>query len=402
MKKLNSISKITVIIAVIAFILILDGCKKTDLKPDTTTGNINIAAEKAKVAALIAKEGGIPQIFTRNQPTQTYWADQNGKPVTKEQMQNNNFTSQCNYDLPAYCNLVQYARVYRCASGSLSAAGYFLQFEFEMSWNNNVKHLDYGGGNRTTGFADIVDAGGVTVQSLSFDNTNSDVQIVEIGPDPNPSFPNNYIFRVKFVTTDFTTHLVPESYINTSGYSVNFSAMFVTDCKTGGSPYSLWTNPVTSYGFTGASGNDPCKRNDKAWVTTAPSSGGTMIVVGYNGSFTFTCGYGGSFVAPDLQEVQYNIDGGTWLNMDNYTANSTWPIFGSAFMRGSDFSITATLPTGSHLLGLRYRNWKYIGSSAWNIPNSTNDCTSPMNTSLPTTPVNQQEYSTWAYSYWPY
>jgi hypothetical protein len=398
MKTIIKIRLVTALVAVAAFILILDGCKKADLKADASNVNIDIAAEKAKVANLIAKEGGIPQIFTRSQPATTFWADENRNAVSKEQMQNNNFTSVCNYDLPAFCNLVQYARVYRCASTVYGAAGYFLQFEFEMSWNNNVKHLDYGGTNRTTGFADIIDAGGTTLQSLSFDNTNSDVQIVEVGPDPNPSFPNNYIFRVKFVTTDFNTHWLPESYINTSGNSVNFSAMFVTDCKTGGPAYSLWTNPVTAYGFTGDSGNDPCKRNDKAWVTTPPSSGGTMFVSGYNPG-AVTCGYGGSFVAPDLQEVQYKIDAGGWQNVVNGTAAGLG-IVNSAFLRGGDFAQVTGFPSGTpHMVIVRYRNWKYGTTTPWNIPSIPNDCRSYANTSLPS---SYQDYSTWAYQYWPY
>jgi hypothetical protein len=388
MKTIIKLRFVTAMVAVAAFILILDGCKKADLKSDAGNVNIDIAAEKAKVANLIAKEGGIPQIFTRKQPVTTMWVDRNRRPVTREQMQNNNFTSQCNYDLPAFCNLVQYARVYACADGTHSA-GYYLQFEYEMSWNNNVIPYNAGLGQRTAGYVDIVDGSNNIVQSLTFDNTNSDVQIVEIGADPNIS--GNYIFRVKFVPTQFNSQVVSDTYINSGSYDVKFSALFVSDCATGGDPYSLWTNPVTSYGFTGASGDDPCDRNDKAWVTTSPSGGGTMIVAGYNGGFTFTCGYGGSFVAPDLQQVQYDVDGGGWTNMDNYTAAGLG-IANSAYVRGGDFCQSATLPTGTnHLVTVRYRNWKYIGSSPWSIPNTTNDCTSPMNTSLPS---GQQFYST--------
>lgn len=398
MKIINKIKQLTAILSVAICIMIFNGCKKADLKPAAVNNNIDLAAERAKVAKLMEKEGGIPQVFTRQQTATTFWGDMNGKPVTKEQMQNN-FTSQCNFDLPSFCNLVQYARVYRCANGSL-AAGYFLQFEFEISWNNNIVKLGYGG-NTTVGSANIVDAGGVTVQSLSFDYTNSDVQIVEIGPDPNPSFPNNYIFRVKFVTTDFNTHLVPEAYINTSGYSVNFSASFATNCKVGGNPYSLWTVPVTSYGFTGASGNDPCKRNDKAWVTTGPSAGGSMLVAGYNAGGFASCGFGSTFIATDLQEVQYNIDGGTWTNMDNYTATGLG-IANSAYVRAGDFCRVTGLPSGSHLVGLRYRNFKYNTTppSNWPFPTGSNTlCRSYANTSLPS---GQQDYSTWAYTYWPY
>jgi len=398
MKKIKSIKQLIPLLILLLTITILDSCKKADMKLDTPNQNINIETERAKAAKLIEKEGGIPQVFTRKQPVTTFWGDQSGNKLTKEQMQNN-FTSQCNFDLPAYAELVQYARVYRCAtSGNL--AGYFLQFEFEVSWNNNIVKLG-SGGNRTSGFADIIDPGGVTIQSLSFDNTNSDVQIVEIGPDPNPSFPNNYIFRVKFVTTDFNTHWVDETYINTSGYSVNFSAMFVSDCKVGGAPYSLWTVPVTTYGFTGASGNDPCKRNDKAWVTTGPSGGGTMIIAGYTAGGFATCSFGGSFVATDLQQVQYDVDGTGWVSMDNYTATGLG-IANSAYIRGGDFCQTGTLPSGTnHLVTVRYRNWKYGGTTTpWNIPSlGAGDCRSPVNTSLPS---GYQDYSTWAYQYWPY
>ncbi len=402
MNKINSIKKIALLIIISGFILVLNSCKKDDLKAPTPTTDdeMSIAQIKENVAKQIAREGGIPQIFTRNQKVSTQWVDQFRNPVTKEQMLANNFTSQCNYDLPAFCNLVQYSRVYRCASGTLGAAGYFLQFEYELSWNNNV--VKTFAANYTTGFADIVDnASGSIVQSLTLNSTNSDVQIVEIGPDPNTSFPNNYIFRVKFVTTDFITHLVPESYINSGNYAVKFSALFVTDCKTGGAPYSLWTFPVTAYGFTGSSGNDPCKRNDKAWVPSGPAASSIWYATGYSAGGLATCSFSGSFVATDLQQVQYNIDGGTWTNMDNYTATGLG-IANTAFVRGSDFCRTATLPSGSHLVGIRYRNWKYINTSPWNIPNTTNDCRSYANTSLPTTPVDQQEYSTWAYQYWPY
>jgi len=361
MKTLTSLKYIPAIIAIAVFALVFNSCKKADLKPVATMENINIDAEKAKVAKLMEKEGGIPQIFTRQQPVTTFWGDQNRKPLTKEQMQNN-FVSQCNFDLPEYANLVQYARVYRCANGS-APAGYFLQFEFEVSWNNNI--VKFGtGGNRTTGFADIIDPGGVNVQSLSFDNTNSDVQIVDIGTSTNPSFPNNHIFRVKFVTTDFTSpinHLVPETYINTSGYSVNFSAMFVTDCKTGGNPYSLWTIPVTSYGFTGASGNDPCKRNDKAWVSTV-IGGAVSQVAGYTAGGFASCGFGSTFIATDLQEVEYNLDGAGFLAMNNTTATGLG-IANSAFARHQLFllvlRIRLSLGTGMlniiqhrHLTGL--------------------------------------------------
>lgn len=255
MKIIKAIRLIIPLLAI--FIFVLNGCKKADFKTGPPVDEKTLANIKANVASQIAKEGGIPQIFTRKQPVTTQWVDKNRKPVTREQMQNNNFTSQCNYDLPAFCDLVQYARVYRCASSSHGSAGYFLQFEYEVSWNNNIIPYNASLGVRTTGYVDIVDGSSNIVQSLTLDNTNSDVRIVEIGQDINNT--GNYIFRVKFVSTDLNAHLVSDTYINSGSYDVKFSATFVSDCATGGDPYALWMNPVTSYGFTGASGDDPAK-----------------------------------------------------------------------------------------------------------------------------------------------
>jgi len=373
------------------------GCKKADSKNIVPPGEKTIEMLRADVAKQMEHVGGVPQVFTRNQKVTTQWVDQYHNPVTKEQMQNNNFTSQCNYDLPAYCNLVQYARVYAC--GNSGSGGYFLQFEYEISWNNNITKIA-----GTTGYAVIVDGSNNTVQTLAFDTTNSDVEIVEIGPDPNPSYPNNYIFRVKFISTNFTTQSVPEAYINSGNYDVKFSATFGTDCKAGGNPYSLWLLPVTTYGFTGASGYSPCQRNDIAWVVSVPGPGSNLLIVsGYDGSFNTNCGFGGSFVATDLQEVEYNVDGGTWLPMNNYTATSSWPIYGSAFIRGTEFC-KATIVSGDHLVGLRYRNWKYVNTnpSGWPLPNPNspyNDCFSPGDD--PSNNTNSTPYSTWAYKYLP-
>lgn len=406
----NQITPILFIMATV-FTFTYYGCKKADLKSDansTTVDEKTMALIKSDVASQMAKEGGIPQIFTRNQPVKTMWVDKNGNPVTKEQMQNNNFTSACNYDLPAYCNLVQYSRVFRCAGSALGGPGYFLQFEYEISWNNNIVTTGYGG-NKTTGTFDIIsDVTGSSVYPIpkDMDVTNSDVRIVEIGQDPNQSYPNNYIFRVKFVTTDFNNFLVLPGYINGDvggTYTVKLSALFATNCKNGGNPYSLYMLPVTTYGFTGASGNDPCQRNEKAWVTAAGLGGtGTnqLTVTGYN-SLSLSCGYGSPFIQPHLQQVEYNVDGGAWQStMSNTTASGTG-IDLTPYIRASDVATTPGLPNGDHLIGVRYRNWKYIGTSpiGWPVPSFTNDCFSPGDN--PSSNTSSSTYSTYAYQYVP-
>lgn len=383
-----------VYIFVAGLIFFIFSCKKADFKNEPQVDNGTMEKAKAYIAKQMEKEGGIPEIFVRNQKVNTLWVNDKNEPLSQQQMQSN-FTSQCNFDLPAYCNLIQYSRVFNCTNVN-SSSGYTLQFEYELSWNNNVVQTG-AYGNLTEGNIEIVsDITNNVVQTLTLTNT----QITDLGPDPNPSFPNNHIFRVKFFSDN--SQLVPRGYINgdvTGTYSVKLSANFVTDCKQGGGPYYLWLLPVTTYGFTGDSGNDPCKRNERAWVTPA-GSGGTntnyLIVSGYNPLTWLTCGYNANFIEPSLQEVEYNVDGNNnWFPMINYTA-SGFIINGTKYIRWNDFAKSGTLPSGNHVIGVRYRNWKYNTSqTSWPIPNlsiachSIGDLNNPGNTN-----------STYAYEYW--
>lgn len=383
-----------VYIFVACFTFFIFSCKKAEFNNDPKVDYSTMEKAKAFIAKQMEKEGGIPEIFVRNQKVNTMWVNSQHKPLTQQQMQSN-FTSQCNYDLPAYCNLVQYSRVFRCTNVD-SLSGYLLQFEYELSWNNNVVQND-GFNNLTEGNIEIVsDVTNNIVQTL----TLTDVQIVDAGPDPNPSFPNNHIFKVKFFSS--SSQLVPRGYINgdvTGTYTVKLSANFVTDCKQGGGPYYLWLLPVTTYGYTGYSGNNPCKRNEKGWVTPA-GSGGTdtnyLIIAGYNVLGWNTCGYNSNFIETDLQEVEYDVDGdNNWLPMINFTALSL-PITGKQYIRRDDFAKTGILPSGDHVIGVRYRNWKYNSTqTGWPIPSTLIACHSIGDT------INTvNSYSTYAYEYW--
>ncbi len=393
------------ITAVTALILVLNSCKKADIKPTTMLDDETaISKIKQNVARQIEKEGGIPQIFNNRQKVQTMWIDQFKNPLTKEQMQNSNFTSACSFNTPSSCNLVQYSRVYRCAGSGLGGPGYFLQFVFELDWNNNIV-ASGSGGVKTSGFVDIVsDATSNVVQSLTFDATNSDVHITEVGPVGG----GYYHWRVEFITTDFNTHLVPAGYINGDAggtYTVKLSAQFVTDCKNGDLSYSLWLLPVTAYGFTGSSGNDPCQRNEKAWpdFSVGGSYSNRIAIAGYNATLLTTCGYGSPFNEPDLQEVQYSSNGGaSWNNFTNdITAGNTLGIYNTAFIRKDDIARSATFSSGTYDIIIRYRNWKYVGTnpSGWPVPSGTNDCFSPGDN--PSNNTSSTTYSTYAYAYYP-
>lgn len=354
------------------FIIIFNSCKKADLQSpiDNVSDATNIARIKESVAKQVEENGGIPQIFTHKQHVLTQWVDKNRIPVTKEQIQNN-FTSACNFDLPTQSDLVQYSRVYRCgSSGAGFPPGYLIQFEYLVSWNNNIV-LDNGSNIYTSGFIDIVDGSSNVVQSISLDYTNANVEIVEIGPDG--SHPGNYYFSVKFRSIN-NSDLVPAAYINDASYTVKVSAMFVTDCKTGGDPYSLFMLPASLFGFTGNSGDDPCERNEMAWPNFN-SSTHKIEITGYN-ALSLSCGYGSPFIEPDLQQVQYSLDGGaTWVNCSNLTASNTYGIYNTSYIRKADVAYSPTITAGTYDVTIRYRNWKYISSSPTNYPTpSGSDC----------------------------
>lgn len=186
-------------------------------------------------------------------------------------------------------------------------------------------------------------------------------------------------------------------------YEFKLSATFATDCSIGGDPYALWALPTTTYGFSNASANDPCERNEKAWygVGGTGSYANRISITGYD-ALSLSCGYGSPFLRPDLQEVQYSINGGaTFLDFTNdITAGNTLGIYGTKFIRKDDVARSAVL-SGRYNVVIRYKNWKYNSfSSTWPLPTTANgDCFSIGDPdSQATTPPNEN-FSNYAYEY---
>ncbi|MBX2934977.1 MAG: hypothetical protein KF825_12100 [Ferruginibacter sp.] len=412
--KTNNIKNLARIIFTIVLLMIFSySCKKSDLKSDKVNETDAAIIKKAKQEiAEKMKTEGIHQVFPRKQKIETQWVDENKKPVTKDLMQNSNFTSACNYDLPDYCTLIQYTRTFHCDNSSNSGSFYTLQFEYELSWNNNI--ITDVSGSTTEGLIEIYeDATNKLVQSISLDVPGSDVKIQLVGPDPNHT--GYYIWRVKFITGDYSNDKVPSSYINGDvvygTYTIKLSANFVTDCKT--SPYSLWLLPVTMYGFTGDNAFDPCKRNDEVGLNwnLGGSFTNRLVVIGFDPVVSLPCGgYGGLTIKPDLFQVQYSIDGGlSWNYFKNdVTASNTLGIYNydptsnSCFIRQDDFARSEPLTQGvTYDVILRYRNWKYSGSipNSWPIPTPSTACFSigdPLSQS-----TNTPNESNYAYKYIP-
>ncbi len=259
----------------------------------------------------------------------------------------------CNFTTPAYCNLVQYARAYECGPnpGSFNNEAYYLQFTYQLSWDNAIYT------KLTKGYLKIYD---VATNALVVDEIighYNKIDVTDIGPDPINT--GNNIYRVVFTCpTKISLPIVNGG----TAYSVYTSALFSTTCSNG-TNYLVGSAAVTSAGFTGASGNDPCKRNEKilCLLATNGTTYAASVSVNTVASSINTCIYNSTFIAPDVIEAQYSLNGGlSWLsNMTGYGNGGTGLIPYNAPTSTGFFMSGPTLPTGNYNLVFRYRNWKY-------------------------------------------
>lgn len=332
------------------------GCKKTNLNTDVTPQELKgfEADIKAQIAKLPEREKLPTQIFNENIPVTTFLADENNKPLPAGTTPNG-VAAPCSFTTPAYCNLVQYARMYDCEANTGNAdGGYFLQFTYQLSWDNSIYT------KTSKGYLKIYDAATnalVVDQIISHFNK---IDITDLGADLINN--GNNIYRVVF--TSYAA--VPMTIINAgTAYNVFTSALFGTTCSNG-TNYLVGSAPVTSSNFTGASGNDPCKRNDKVFCLLAssgipnPTYAASIACITPLGNCS---GYNNTFITPDVIEGQYSLFGGTpgtfLPNMTGYSNNGTGLIPYNSPSPWGYFMSSPSLPSGNHNLVFRYRNWKY-------------------------------------------
>lgn len=373
------------------------GCKKADLKTDTnTTATSDLDRAKANVQKRITELGGVPQVFPVHKNMITTWADKNGVPKDPKLVIN---SAGCtNYDLPDYTTLVQYQRIYNC-----SEPGYFLQFEYNVSWSKTVVQYN-ANGVYTEGFIWIQDD---ATGSLNYYYTadKNDTKITDLGVDPNNS--SNHIYNVKFDygKAHHSGNAIPTGLINgdiNGTYTVKLGATFATNCP---DSYGLYILPAYYFGFTSNTGEHPCNRNDYP-LFQDPSifaSHNKIGIAGYDPLFACSQ-FGGSFIRTDLQQVEYSLNGGAnWNVFPNVLGGGTTTnlILQFGYLRNSDFAESPIISSGTYDVILRFRNWKYSSG----IPNPLNvqptysngDCTSASNSNDPGFPIGS---SSWAYEYW--
>lgn len=331
--------------AVIAFTFI--GCKKNGTDNYSAKENDDIVKLiKSELQKNIKEQGGTPLIIPLNIPVQTYLSDEKNNPVTYSSY---GVAAPCNFTTPAYCNLLQYARTYDCTATGTTDGGYYLQFTYRLSWDNSIYT------RASQGYLKIYDA---ATNALVVNDTiiHFNIQVLNLGTDPANS--GNNIYEVTFRDPK----LIASGYINGgTSYSVYTSALFGTTCSNG-TNYFASSAAVTSSSFTGASGNDPCKRNEKTWFSNISSTQSGYIAV-YTSDQNNTCSaYNTTFIPPDVQEAEYSTDGGATFNgfHNIYAGNFN----NTKFLKSAALHIaeSAYITPGTYNVVIRYKNWKYTSS----------------------------------------
>lgn len=387
-----------VTVAVFTFI----GCKKTAIDAVATPEELKgfEADIRAQIAKLPEREKMPTQIFDEKIPITTFLADENNNPLPAGSTPNGT-AAPCNFTTPAYCNLVQYSRTYDCNvnNGGPTDAAFYLQFTYKLSWDNAIDI------NTSQGYLKIYDA---ATNALVVNETIPYRYIKVVNRGADPSNPGNNIYEVTF-----SCQTVISTAIVTGGaaYNVFTSALFGTTCNNG-TNYLVGSAAVTSTGFTGASGNDPCKRNDKVVFMGLASSGTPNPTYAASaGSYVYAttgaCGYTSTFVLPDLIEMEYSLNGGQTFNPNMIGSQGStgkylrYHIPGSGGIVGTTFTSSPTLASGNYNLVFRYKNWKYGNPANINFipfvqPTLPSDCTN-MGNQIANTPPPVSGYTYYYY-----
>lgn len=384
----------------VCFLLAIYSCKKADnfKKPIAKSENLDLIKAQAYVKDKIKQIGGTPLIFPVHKKMEVGWGDSKNN-ITKIPINSGTYCT--NYDLPDYVNFIQYQRTYLCSVNNW-AGGYFIQWEYELSWSKVV--INDNGNVKTQGFIEILNN---QTNAIDLTLTIDDVIITDLGPDP--VYSPNHKYSIKFGTSiPNSNYVVATQYINgdiLTTYTVKLGANFATSCP---DSYALWILPASWYGFTGNTGLHPCDRTDYP-IFLPPYIFGNQDrigIAGYDPLYNCT-NFGGSFIKTDLQEVQYSIDSGaSWHLFPNVMSGMPTNnyILQYGFIRQSDFAESVILTPGTYTVMLRFRNWKYLNgipNPLDVIPNIANgDCHSPDNQTLQSPYLI--EYSSWAYQVWPY
>lgn len=337
MKNLSE-SKLFSLTTLLAILFI--GCKREQIKTITRPDNTKLEKARLFVKKQIEQEGGLSQRIELNQRMNVAYTDLKGN-IVDNPFANFRIQSVCNDDFPDYVDITAYSRLYTCG------VGYKIQFFWTISWNNKIVLVNpYNSSNKTKGVIKVSIPG----NSNAYSNTTEDVEIYDMGTDPNNSSNNIYVVKMTSST------LVPVDLVNTSGAVLRLGGYFASDCSSL-DMYSLAPMSVTGFGYETPLNSDPCTRNDKAWfIPPGAYSSNQIGVWGYDP--LGVCPSYDAGAAPSYQSVDYSLDGGlSWNPFSNVTSiNSN--IITTTFVSRTDMAVSSTLASGTYNVLIRYVNTK--------------------------------------------
>jgi len=285
------------ILFILAIIALPIACQKSSQQ---STSETDLASQqqaaKQQILTLIQKNGKTYTVPV-HQRMEFYVGDSVGNRIARPNVQVTGITSTCDGDPNGYATINTYSIITDCSSG------YKISFNTTVSSDDNIVATNpYNSGQTSKGSVRIYNPSNTLIYSnLSMPLDVSTNPPVDMGADPdNPGY--------ELFSVTFTSGWISASSLDPTGiasYTMKLGAFYESDCSdlehsNGG----LWANTYTSVQFPNV---DPSSRVD---ATYNVSSSNPFEFYGEDpvGSCTM------SFTFPDLQEIDYSINGGTtWI-----------------------------------------------------------------------------------------
>ena len=294
MKKRIIPSLLSVVLLIAGMFFLLNSCQKQS--NSTNSGqNQDLIRARADLKAFIAKNG-TKYTVPLNEKVNAFYSDKNGKPVPADKLQRHggngvtvtSITSACDFSNAPVATLNSYSIFLQCD------AGFQVSWNYTVSTNNNIVATNSHTSTVTAGKFSLYNSSNTLIYSA----TNcSPTSITDIGADP---FNSGY----ELYSVTFSTVFLPISDFSTS-YTTKLGALLVTNCPdVEAFPIALQSYSATNYQFPS---NQPCTRIDPSY---ANNSSFPLRIWGED-ALGLCSGTG--FVYPDLQEINFSIDGGGWF-----------------------------------------------------------------------------------------
>jgi len=355
-------------------LFLVHSCKKSEngASPAEAT---ELANAKAALKEKIRKEGWSVTIPV-NQKIGASYVDRNGKEVPKEELMRRShgssagsIISSCDYSNSPTVLLNSYTLYFNCTTG------YQVSWNYTVSTNNNIVATSpYNSSQVSKGKFYIYNSS----NTLIYSNTAvTPAAVSDIGADPM-----NGGYELFSVT--FSTGWLPLSDFD-GAYTTKLGALLVTDCSDiEAFPIALQNYSATAYQYPST---QPCSRIDPIYF----NSYSPIRIWGEDPIGTCT---GTGYVYPDLQEINFSIDGGAWIGgstastyLSYYLPPPSWtpyPNFNSAHLGYVDpygvMILQLTGLFGPHNIAVRERNIVYYNPASsytggvWPVPNPGTNC----------------------------